>query len=415
MLRCILQGFQYNGKMTSLDEILKLARERNASDIHLKAGVVPVVRRYGLMLPLSKKWEPVSSAQMSDFARQLIQSKEDRLRFNRFKEIDLSYGIKNVGRFRINVFLQRGSVRIVARVVSDRIPKIEEINLPPVIKKIANYERGLILVTGVTGSGKSTTLAAMIDYINKTKNKHIITIEDPIEYLIKDYRSLVSQRELGFDTTNFLTALKAALRQDPDVILIGEMRDKETIETALIAASTGHLVLSTLHSSDAQETINRILGVFESHQQDQIRRQLASNLQTIISQRLAPRRDRKGLIPVIEVMVNNARIREMIEEPKKTRLISEAIETSAKATGMRSFDQSFLKLIDKGIIRFQDALELCNKPEDFYLKYKGVTPDLINRESKSGRFTEDSSLPSFPEVDFDLEYGDENDEEDSDD
>ena len=396
--------------MTVLDEILKLAREKNASDVHLKMGVVPVVRRYGLMLPLSKKWKPISSTQMSDFAGQLIQSKKERLHFDRFKEIDLSYGVRNVGRFRINVFLQRGSIRIVARVVSDRVPKFEDINTPSVIKKIADCERGLVLVTGVTGSGKSTTLAAMIDHINKTKNKHIITIEDPIEYLIRDYRSLVSQRELGFDTTNFTTALKAALRQDPDVILIGEMRDRETIETALIAASTGHLVLSTLHSSDAQETINRILGVFENHQQDQIRRQLASNLQAVISQRLVPRLDKEGLIPAIEIMVNNTRIREMIEEPKRTRLISEAIETSAKATGMQSFDQSFLELIDRGLISFQDALALSNKPEDFYLKYKGVTPDLISGENKQVRSVEDSSLPSFPEMDFDLEDKDRNNE-----
>ena len=395
------------GTMINLNDILKLAREKNASDVHLKAGVVPVVRRYGRMLPLSKKWKPISSAQMSDFARQLIQSENERTRFNRFKEIDLSYGVKSIGRFRVNVFLQRGSVRIVARVVSERIPRLDDLNIPSVVKKIANCERGLVLVTGVTGSGKSTTLASMINHINKTKNKHIITIEDPIEYLIRDHRSMVSQRELGFDTTNFAMALKAALRQDPDVILIGEMRDRETVETALIAAATGHLVLSTLHSFDAQETINRILGVFENHQQDQVRRQLASNLQAIISQRLAPRKDKKGLVPAIEVMVNNARIREMIEEPEKTRQISEAIETSARATGMQSFDQSLLELIGKDIVSLQDALALCNKPDDFYLKYKGVTPDLITHESRPDKSPKDQSLPSFPEVDFDLENNNE--------
>ncbi len=394
--------------MVSLDEILKLAREKNASDVHLKVGVVPVVRRYGLMLPLSKKWKPISSVQMSDFANKLIQSKNERAHFNCFKEIDLSYGIKNTGRFRINVFLQRGAIRIVARVISDRIPRLEDLSLPSVIKKIANCERGLVLVTGITGSGKSTTLASIINHINKTKNKHIITIEDPIEYLIKDHRSMVSQRELGFDTTNFATALKAALRQDPDVILIGEMRDRETIETALMAAATGHLVLSTLHSSDAQETINRVLGVFESHQQEQVRRQLASNLQAVISQRLAPRKDGKGLIPAIEVMVNNARIREMIEKPGKTGLISEVIETSAKATGMQSFDQSLLELINRDVVKFQDAVALCNAPDDFYLKYKGVSPDLVAHEKKLDKSTMDSSLPSFSEENFDLEDNNKN-------
>ena len=407
---------QYNGEVIDLDEILKLARERNASDIHLKAGVVPVVRCYGLMLPLSKKWEPLSSAQMSDFAKKIIQSERERNRFKRFKEIDLSYGIKNVGRFRVNVFLQRGSIRIVARVVSDVIPKLEELNLPSVVRKIANCERGLVLVTGVTGSGKSTTLASIVDHINRTKNKHIITIEDPIEYLIRDYRSMVSQRELGFDTTTFATALRAALRQDPDVILIGEMRDKETVEIATIAAATGHLVLSTLHSSDAQETINRILGVFESHQQDQVRRQLASNLQAVISQRLVRRKDEKGLVPAVEVMVNNARVREMIEKPEKTKLISEAVETSAKNTGMQSFDQSFLELIDKGIITVEDAFAACTKPDDFYLKYKGVIPELVTRERESDQPLADSPLPSFPEVDFDLDLEDkdenQNDSED---
>lgn len=389
--------------MASLDEILKVATERKASDVHLKAGVVPVVRRHGRMLPLSKKWKPMTTAQLSGFAEQLMKSEEDRTKFQHFKEVDLGYGVKGVGRFRVNVFLQRGSVRIVARVISDEVPKFEDLNIPPIVQKIAGRERGLILVTGVTGSGKSTTLAAMINHINQTKNKHIITIEDPIEFLIRDHRSLISQRELGLDTTTFSTALRAALRQDPDVILIGEMRDRETVETAMTAASTGHLVLSTLHTFDAQETINRILGVFDSHQQEQVRRQLASTLQAVISQRLAPRKDKGGVVPAIEIMVNNARIREMIEDPEKTKMISHAIETSAKGTGMQTFDQSLLRLIKDDIITLKDALKLCNHPDDFYLKYSGITPG--QADTKVGpKPKELDELPSFPS--FDLEEDD---------
>jgi twitching motility protein PilT len=389
--------------VASLDEILKLATERKASDVHLKAGVVPVVRRHGRMLPLSKKWKPMTTAQLSGFAEQLIKTEEERTKFDHFKEVDLGYGVKGVGRFRVNLFMQRGSVRIVARVISDVVPKFEDLNIPPIIEKIANRERGMILVTGVTGSGKSTTLAAIIDHINKHKNKHIITIEDPIEYLIRDHRSLISQRELGLDTTDFSTAMRAALRQDPDVILIGEMRDRETIETAMTAASTGHLVLSTLHTLDAQETINRILGVFESHQQEQIRRQLASTLQAVISQRLAPRKDKRGVVPAVEIMINNARIREMIEDAEKTKMISHAIETSARATGMQTFDQSLLRLIKDGTISLKDALKQCNHPDDFYLKYSGITPG--QSDTKIGvKPKELDDLPSFPG--FDLEDDD---------
>ncbi|MEM7645460.1 MAG: type IV pilus twitching motility protein PilT [Pseudomonadota bacterium] len=393
--------------MASLDDILKLAAERKASDVHLKAGVVPVVRRHGRMLPLSKKWKPMTPAKLSGFAEQLIKTEEDRTRFQHFKEVDLGYGVKGVGRFRVNVFLQRGSVRIVARVISDDVPELKELNIPPIIEKIATRERGMILVTGVTGSGKSTTLAAMINHINRSRNKHIITIEDPIEYLIKDHRCLISQRELGLDTTTFSTALRAALRQDPDVILIGEMRDRETIETAMMAASTGHLVLSTLHTFDAQETVNRILAVFESHQQAQVRRQLGSILQAVISQRLAPRKDGKGVIPAVEVMINNARIREMIEDPEKTRLISHAIETSAKETGMQSFDQSLLELIRSERISLKDALKLCNHPDDFYLKYSGIAPGQSQGHTTTSApapVSKEGPLPSFPE--FDLEDDD---------
>ena len=404
--------------MSELHEILKLAKNKKASDIHLKTGLVPIVRRYGLILPLSKKWSPLSHDQMVNFTKIFIKTKDEMSRFNQFKEIDLSYGIKGMGRFRVNVFLQKGGLRIVIRIISDKIPKMEDLNLPDVIKEITHLERGLVLVTGVTGSGKSTTLASMVNRINQTKNKHIITIEDPIEYLIQDYRSMISQRELGFDTTTFSRAMRAALRQDPDVILVGEMRDKETIDTALIAGATGHLVFSTLHSSGAQETVNRILGVFESHQQDQVRRQLASTLKAIISQRLVSRKDKNGLVPVVEIMINNARIRELIEIPEKTKLISSVLDSSDKDTGMQSFDQSLLQLISKNIISLEDAFAVCDYPDDLYLKYKGIKPDLLNEEKQSINDNEhenpfeEESLPSFSSFDFELENKDEFEDED---
>lgn len=389
--------------MVSFDEILTLASQRDASDVHLKVGVVPVVRRHGRMLPLSKKWKPLKAVQLENFAQMLLQSTSEKTRFEHFKEIDLGYGLKGVGRFRINIFQQRGSIRIVARVISDKVPEIADLHIPAVVEKIANLERGLVLVTGVTGAGKSTTLAAMVNHINQVKNKHIITIEDPIEFLIRDHRSLISQREIGLDTTTYAAALRAALRQDPDVILIGEMRDKETIETALIAAETGHLVLSTLHTFDAQETINRILSVFDLHQQAQVRRQLASVLQAVISQRLAKRKDKKGVIPTVEIMINNARIREMIENPDKTSMITHAIETSAKETGMQSFDQSLITLVLSGKITLKEALTLSNHPDDFYLKYSGIK----SGHDQEAPITQEGfdKLPSFEG--FDLEDDDE--------
>ena len=398
--------------MVTFDEILALAYQKQASDVHLKAGIVPVVRRHGRMLPLSKKWRPLTANQLEDFAMSLLRTTAEKTRYDHFKEIDLGYGVRGVGRFRVNIFQQRGSVRIVARVISDHVPSFQELNLPPIIEKIAKRERGLILVTGVTGSGKSTTLASIINYINEKKNKHIITIEDPIEFLIRDNRSLVSQREIGLDTTTFAAALRAAMRQDPDVILIGEMRDKETIETALIAAETGHLVLSTLHTYDAQETVNRILSQFDSFQQQQMRRQLASVLQAVISQRLAKTKDRKGVIPVVEILMNNARIRDMIEDPDKTRAITHAIETSAKDTGMQSFDQSLLDLIFSDKIDLKTAMRLSNHADDFYLKYSGIKSGHNKDEQAERRSVKKNPealkpLPSFEG--FDLMDDDEDD------
>ena len=354
-----------------LDDILTAAMRKDASDVHLKAGLVPVIRKHGKLRPLQTGLPQLTDDQVEAMAMHMMDETQ-RQHFVKFKEIDLSYGVQGLGRFRVNVFRQRGSTRIVIRNIPFTIPSLQDLNLPPIIEKICDIERGLILVTGVTGSGKSSTLAAMIEHMNSHKNLHILTIEDPIEFLIRDKKSIISQRELGVDTTSFANALRAALRQDPDVILIGEMRDPETIAIALVAAETGHLVLSTLHTMDAQESINRILTAFEPHEQEQIRIQLASVTKAIISQRLARRKDKKGFVPAVEVLIVNQRAREMIEDPQKTKELVTMIEESKSTVGMQSFDQSIMDLVHRDLIEFDEALSLASNPEDFALKHSGV-------------------------------------------
>lgn len=355
----------------TLVDILTAALKKEASDVHLKAGLVPVIRKHGKLRPLQQGLPQLTGQQLEEMALSLLDDEQKRI-FATKKEVDVGYGISGLGRFRVNIFRQRGSVRMVVRNIPFNVPNINELNLPPIVTKVSEFERGLILVTGVTGSGKSSTLAAMIDHINNTQNTHILTIEDPIEFLIRDRKSIVSQRELGPDTTTFSAALKAALRQDPDVILIGEMRDKETIETAMQAAETGHLVLSTLHTTDSRETINRILGVFEPHQQGQIRRQLAGSLKAVISQRLARRKDKSGFVPAVEVMIINARTKEMIEDPEKTKDLHTAMEESKDTLGMQTFDQSLMDLLSADLIDYDEALRLASNPEDFQLRASGV-------------------------------------------
>ena len=356
----------------NLNDILSIAIQKAASDVHLKAGLVPVIRKHGKLRPLQNGLPQLSNQDIEEMAFGIMDEEQKKV-FIENKEIDLGYGLSGVGRFRVNVFRQRGSTRMVIRNIPFHIPTIEDLNLPMVVEGIAGFERGLILVTGITGSGKSSTLASMIDHINSNKNKHILTIEDPIEFLIRDRKSIISQRELGVDTRSFSTALRAALRQDPDVILIGEMRDKETIEIALTAAETGHLVFSTLHTMDAPETINRILGAFEPHQQEQIRIQLASVLKGVISQRLARRKDKMGFVPAVEVLIVNARMKEMIEDPHKSNGLRDGIEESKETLGMQSFDQSLMDLLSNDLIDLEEALRLATNPEDFKLRYSGVS------------------------------------------
>ena len=355
----------------TLNEILTTAVKKQASDVHLKAGLVPVIRKHGKLRPLATGAPQLTTADLEAMTKELLDEPQ-RDAFAKNKEIDVGYGIAGLGRFRCNIFRQRGSIRMVIRNIPFNVPNIDELKLPDVIKKIGEYERGLVLVTGITGSGKSSTLAAIVDHINNTQNAHILTIEDPIEFLIRDRKSIVSQRELGLDTSTFASALKSALRQDPDVILIGEMRDQETIEIAMTAAETGHLVLSTLHTMDAQETINRILGVFEPHEQDQVRRQLGATLKAVISQRLARRKDKTGFVPAVEILIINQRVKEMIEDPEKTSGIRNAIEESRDSFVMVSFDQSLMDLLSKDLIDYDEALRLSTNPEDFHLRAAGV-------------------------------------------
>jgi len=358
--------------MMNFDEILTKAVQLGASDIHLKAGLAPIIRRNGMLAPLTSPHEVCDSNMLRDIFN-MITTAQQRAIFEKNRELDLSYGVPGLGRFRLSVFQQRGSIRIVIRHLSHKIPQLDELGLPPVVKKIAEFERGLVLVTGVTGSGKSTTLAGMIDYINRNRSKHIITIEDPIEYVIKDRKSLITQRELGSDTNSFSAALRAALRQDPDVVLIGEMRDLETINIALLAAETGHLVFSTLHTADAGETINRILAAYPPLQQTQIRLQLAASLRAVISQRLAARADGKGRVPVVEIMINNARTAEMIADHNKTKNLIIAIEEGYEHYSMQSFDQALMKLVSEKVITFSEAMKLSSQPDNFALRAKGVT------------------------------------------
>jgi twitching motility protein PilT len=353
-----------------LNEILKVALKGGASDIHLKSGLPPMFRVDGALVPL-KNGERLMPEEIQKMAIAIMNPLQKQ-RFEETREVDLAYGIAGLGRFRVNVFQQRGSVGIVFRVIPFGVKSIEHLHLPKIIETIGMEQRGLILVTGTTGSGKSTTLAAMIEYINANRTCHIMTIEDPIEFLIRDRRSIVNQREIGVDTQSFSMALRAALRQDPDVILVGEMRDFETIETAITAAETGHLVMSTLHTLDATETINRIISVFPPYQQKQIRLQLSSILKAVISQRLVPRADGKGRVPALEVLISTARVRECIADKDRTKEIHDAISKGFTTYGMQTFDQSLMQLVKKGLVTYEEALKHVSNPDDFALRFRGI-------------------------------------------
>ncbi len=372
----------------NLNDMLKITFDRRASDLHIKVGVPPVLRIDGKLTPIETEKRLTQEDTLAIAFG--IMNTAQKTKFKEKNELDMAYGVPGLGRFRVNVFQQRGSVGLVFRVVPAKVLNFEELLLPQVLTKVAQESRGLILVTGTTGSGKSTTLAAMIDYINTTRTSHIITIEDPIEFLHRDKKSIVNQREIGSDTFTFSDALRSALRQDPDVILVGEMRDFETISTALTAAETGHLVLSTLHTVDAAETINRVITVFPPYQQKQVRMQLASVIKGIVSQRLVPRADGNGRVAAVEVMLGTMTVREAIIDEDKTRQIHSIISSGISHYGMQTFDQSLLLLYKKGLITYDEALVNASNPDDFALKVKGIqsTSDLTWEEDerrKQGR------------------------------
>jgi len=354
----------------SIDDLLRRAVESQASDLHLKVGNHPYLRIDGVLNPLDDV-PRVTPEEMLSMAFSMMTNRQKQ-KFKETAELDMAYGVAGLGRFRVNVFQQRGNVGMVLRVIPTKIRTVEELNLPRAIEKICEEQRGLVLVTGTTGSGKSTTLAAMIDRINTHRSDHVMTIEDPIEFLHRDKKSFINQREVEVDTANFSNALRAALRQDPDVILVGEMRDLETISTALLAAETGHLVLSTLHTLDATETIQRIIAVFPPPEQKQIRLQMAATLKAVISQRLVRRADDKGRVPAVEVMITTAYIRDCIINPDRTRLINDAIAAGTSQYGMQTFDQSLYDLFTRKLITYEEALIRASNPDDFKLRVQGI-------------------------------------------
>lgn len=362
--------------MKQINELLKIMVERGASDLHLKSDSPPVIRVHGELHLLEEP--PISADDMKEHAASMMTDRQIAI-FSEQNEIDFAYGTAGVGRFRVNVFRQRGTISIAMRRVVEDIPGFDELNLPQVLKRISLEPRGMILVTGTTGSGKTTTLAAMIDFINQNVRRHIVTVEDPIEIVHADKNSMINQREIGIDTRSYATALRYVLRQDPDVIFIGEMRDLETVRTAMTAAQTGHLVLSTLHTIDVSETINRIVDFFPLHQQNQVRIMLAGSLKGIISQRLLSRSDGGGRVPAIEVMVMTKRIRDMILDSNQTHRIRDAIR-EGDYYGMQTFDQSLLWLYREGKVTLQDAAAVATSPHDFKLmaQQEGYDVSLIS-------------------------------------
>jgi len=380
-----------------LNEILTIAFKAKGSDIHIKTGLPPIVRIDGRLHPIPNA-QRLSPEFVSDTALSMMNERQKRM-FEENSEVDLAYAVPGLGRFRVSIYRQRGTVAMVFRSIAFIIPSLEGLNLPPVIKKICQEERGLILVTGTTGSGKSSTLAAMIDFINNQRTCNIITIEDPVEFLHRDNKSIISQREVGSDTPTFSAALKGALRQDPDVILVGEMRDYETIETAMTAAETGHLVMSTLHTMDAAETINRIIGVFPPYHQRQVRIQLASIIKAVISQRLVPRIDGKGRVPAVEVMLASARVRECIDDKDKTKQLNDAISQGFITYGMQTFDQSLMKLFTGKLISYEEAIRQSSNPDDFALKVSGIS----NTSDASWDDFESKDNPAAEQEKFEIE------------
>ncbi len=356
--------------LTRIDDLLRMAMSFDSSDLHLRAGSTPVIRVNGELKPMSGS-PKLTQDETLEMAFSMMSNRQKQ-HFKEVYEVDIGYGVSGLGRFRVNIFQQRNSIGIVARVISDEIRNFSELGLPPVLSTIAEESRGLILVTGTTGSGKSTTLAAFVDHINEQRNCHIVTIEDPIEFLHKDKESFITQREVDVDTRSFAEALRGSLRQDPDVILLGEMRDLETIETALVAAETGHLVLSTLHTLDAQETLTRIISAFPPYQQKSIRIQLSGLLKAVVSQRLMKSVKNGSRVPAVEVLISTPLIRDYILHEDKTASIRDVIASGTSQYGMQTFDQSLFYLYQSGMVTLEEALRGATNPDEFRLRLAGI-------------------------------------------
>ena len=348
-------------------EILKGAIQRGASDIHIKAGDYIRARIAGDLIPITKQQVP--GEQTRQLAQQLVPEWEKK-NIDKLRDYDCSWGASGVGRFRVNIFRQRGTMGIIMRVIPFEIPTLEEMELPPVLADVADNTRGMVLVTGVTGSGKSTSLAAMLNHINQSRAQHILTLEDPIEFLHKDKKSSITQREIGTDTESFNVGLRAALREDPDTILVGEMRDNETIDIALKAAETGHLLFSTLHTHNAVRTLSRIISVFPPEEQEMVRVRLAESIQAIISQRLLPRKNENGRIAAVEVMIATATIRELILDPERMDEVADLIAEGRQQYGSQTFDQHLTDLVNEGLVDFEVAKAAATNPSDFELKMR---------------------------------------------
>ncbi len=358
-----------------MERIIKAAVDRGASDLHIKAGDVFRARIDGKLVPLTKL--ALTPEQTKAIAARLIPTEEDRDRIEKIQDYDCSWGVPGVGRFRVNILRQRSSFMIVLRVIPFEVPTIEKLQLPRALLRIAEAERGMILVTGVTGSGKSSTMAALVNHMNTAQSKHIVTLENPIEFLHRDIRCSITQREIGVDTDSFKTGLRAALRQDPDVIMIGEMRDAETIDTAMKAAETGHLLISTLHTADAQTTVNRVIAMFPAEEQGVARVRLAESLHAVVSQRLLPRADGKGRAVAVEIMIATPLIRDLIMDESQTGGIRDAIAEGRDQYGMQTFDQHLMELVLAKTVTYEVAHAASTRPSDFDLKMRTMGHDSL--------------------------------------
>ncbi len=343
--------------------------QRNGSDLLLKVGRAPTVRLNGVLTPL--EMAPLKPEDLKTLAEQIMTPRQIK-EFAEKKEADFAIGVPGVGRFRTNIFQQRGTLAFAFRAIPYEVKTVRELNLPPVLESISEKPRGLVLVTGITGSGKSTALAAMINHINQNRRVNVITIEDPIEFLHRDQLANISQREVGTDTLTFGAALRHVLRQDPDVILIGEIRDMETLDTALKAADTGHLVFSTLHTTDATQTINRVISFYPPHQHQEIRSLLSTALQAIVCLRLVPRADGRGRVPACEILINTAAVADNIRDIEKALNIPDLIKEGGVSYGMQTFDQALMKWYKDGAVSYEDALFFSSNPSEFALRASGI-------------------------------------------